>query len=79
MITYLDMDQVGAWFGVNRATVTKWRTRYAASHPIPEPDAMVGRSPGWLPERETEWREWEASRPGQTSGLQRGRRASIDA
>lgn len=71
MITYLDMDQVGAWFGVTRATVAKWRARYAGDHPTPEPDAMVGRSPGWLPSRETEWRAWEAERAGQMSGLRR--------
>lgn len=62
MITYLDMAQIGAWFGVTRATVSQWRTRYDDT---PAPDAMTGRTPGWLPEREPEWRAWHAARRGQ--------------
>lgn len=73
MTTYLDMNQIGALFATNGATVAKWRTRYAASHPCPEPDAMTGRTPGWLPARRAEWIQWEKTRPGQTSGLKRGR------
>lgn len=73
MIEYLDMNAIGDLFGVDRATVTKWRGRYAASHPCPEPDAMTGRTPGWLPERKREWREWRETLPGQMSGLKRGR------
>jgi hypothetical protein len=68
-VQYVDMADVGAWFGVSGATVAKWRTRYADTHPCPAPDAMVGaRTPGWLPEREEEWREWERTRPGQGVG-----------
>ena len=73
MIRYLDMNGIGALFGTSGGTVAKWRKRYEASHPCPEPDAMVGPSPGWLPAREQEWRDWEKNRPGQTSGLKRGR------
>lgn len=69
MIRYLSMDEVGAWFGVTGATVSSWRRRYAKDLPCPEPDSQTGaRTPGWLPEREAEWREWEASRPGQGAG-----------
>lgn len=73
MITYLDMNQIGALFDVPGATVAKWRNRYTQSHPCPEADAMTGRTPGWLPTRAAEWRQWEKTRPGQTSGLKRGR------
>lgn len=73
MIEYLDMNAIGEWFGVDRATVTKWRRRYEYSHPCPEPDAMTGRTPGWLPARKDEWFHWRQTLPGQTSGLRRGR------
>lgn len=73
MVTYLDMNAIGDLLGVNGATVAKWRARYATTHPCPEPDAMTGRTPGWLPARQADWREWAATRPGQTSGLRRGR------
>jgi hypothetical protein len=74
VIRYLGTSEIGALFGVPGATVVKWRTRYAGWHGCPEPDAMTDRTAGWLPEREAEWRTWEATRPGQTSGLQRGRK-----
>ena len=61
---YLDMAGVGAWFGVPGTTVAQWRKRYADTHPIPAPDAVVGRTMGWLPSREKEWRAWYESRPG---------------
>lgn len=73
VIEYLDMNAIGDLFGVDRATVTKWRRRYEHSHPTPEPDAMIGPSPGWLPERKAEWLEWRKTLPGQLSGLKRGR------
>lgn len=62
MIRYLGAADVAAWFGVDARTVTKWRARYPE---FPTPDAMTGgRVPGWLPERETQIRQWEAQRPG---------------
>ncbi|MFC6080934.1 hypothetical protein [Sphaerisporangium aureirubrum] len=72
-IRYLGPKQVGAWFGVPTATVFKWTTRYADSHPTPEPDALIGDEDGrevrgWLPEREQEWRAWERGRPGRGAG-----------
>lgn len=59
------MGGVGAWFDVPGPTVAQWRRRYADSHPTPVPDVMVGRTPGWAAEREPEWRDWHAARPGQ--------------
>ncbi len=74
-VTYLDMAAVGAWFGVSAATVAKWRARYADTHPCPEPDVMVGRTPGWAVEREGEWRAWERGRAGQGVGGGRPRKS----
>lgn len=68
MIHYLDANGVGEWLGVSGTQIARWRSRYQHTLPCPEPDAMTGRTPGWLPERESEWRAWEASRPGQGAG-----------
>lgn len=68
MKTYRDLGGVGEWFGTSAATVSKWRTRYADSHPCPEPDVMIGTTPGWADGREDEWRRWEAGRPGRGAG-----------
>lgn len=65
MIRYVGVSGVAAWFGVSSQTVTKWLSRYAKSHPCPEPDAEIDGTKGWLPEREAEWRQWAESRPGQ--------------
>lgn len=66
---YLDMAEVGAWFGVKGATVSAWRKRYADTNPCPEPDALIGEQvAGWLPERKAEWEAWERSRAGQGVG-----------
>jgi hypothetical protein len=70
-VNYVGTAGVGAWFGVSSRTVAKWLSRYAETHPCPEPDVLVGGAkpvPGWLPGRETEWREWEAARPTQGHG-----------
>lgn len=69
MIEYAGVEGVGEWFGVSGAVVRKWRTRYTDTSPCPEPDAMTdGRTPGWLPKREAEWRAWHKSRPGRGKG-----------
>lgn len=68
MIRYVGVATVARWFGVSPGTVTKWQSRYAESHPCPEPDAKVEELSGWLPEREAEWRAWAESRPGQGVG-----------
>lgn len=73
---FLGMKDVGAWFGVPGTTVAKWIKRYADDHPCPTPNVMVGeRTPGWLPDREDEWREWEEGRPGRGAGGGRPRRS----
>ncbi len=76
MIHYLDYNGVGAWFDVTGAQISRWRSRYKDTHPCPEPDAMTGRTPGWLPNREAEWRTWEDTRPGQGMGGGRPRKES---
>jgi hypothetical protein len=69
VIRYLGTSDIAAWFNVDQRTVTKWRERYPD---FPAPDALVGgRVPGWLPKREKEIRQWEASRPG------RGKRTDL--
>lgn len=68
MTDYLDQAAVGALFGVSRDTVARWRVRYRDTHPCPEPDVIIGRSPGWVKDRAQEWRDWAASRTGQGVG-----------
>jgi hypothetical protein len=65
MIEYLSTADIGSWFDVSPATVTKWRTRYPD---FPAPDAQIGSTAGWLPERRAEIEAWEASRAGQGVG-----------
>ncbi|MGC7096770.1 hypothetical protein ACPZ19_19015 [Amycolatopsis lurida] len=73
-LRYVDMVEIGNWFDVSHRTVATWRTRYADSHPFPEPDAIIGRTPGWAREREGEIRAWERSRPGPGVGGGRPRK-----
>ena len=68
VIVYMDMNEIGALFGVSGRTVSSWRRRYATTNPTPAPDAMTGPTPGWLPSRRDEWRAWHASRTGQGRG-----------
>lgn len=62
---YLGIAGIGAWFAVSAKTVTKWLTRY---DDYPAPDVIIGsghrETPGWSPDREPEWRDWYAARPG---------------
>lgn len=76
LIRYLDTAGVGEWFGVSGAQVARWRSRYKDTHPCPEPDAVIGRTAGWLPTREAEWRAWDTARPGQGMGGGRPRKTS---
>ncbi|MEB3367436.1 hypothetical protein [Saccharopolyspora mangrovi] len=62
VIRYLGSADIAGWFGVQTHTVNAWRRRY---EDFPEPDALIGDTPGWLPEREAEIRQWESNRPGQ--------------
>lgn len=63
MITkYLSLDDIGRLFGKDRRTVSVWRGRYPDT---PPPDAMTGRTPGWLPAREADWKRWHSEKgPG---------------
>ncbi|WP_207755850.1 hypothetical protein [Nonomuraea cypriaca] len=67
---YVGAAAVARWIEISPASVSIYRNRYAETdHPCPEPDVIVqieaGREvPGWLPEREEEWREWARTRVG---------------
>lgn len=76
MRKYVGYAGVGAWFGVPGSTVSKWVTRYAQTHPCPEPDAETDGRPGWLPSREQAWRKWHRERPGQGAGGGRPKRSA---
>lgn len=52
-VQFLSRPQVAARIGVRRETLNKYT--------LPEPDAMVGGLPGWLPETID---SWQATRPG---------------
>jgi hypothetical protein len=59
---YLGIAGVAAWFGVKKDTVSQWRGRYPDT---PPPDAQIGRTPGWLPAREADWKRWYSEKgPG---------------
>ncbi|RRD61347.1 AlpA family transcriptional regulator [Leucobacter sp. OH1287] len=53
MIRYLSRSEVAAILGVKPDTLNRYN--------LPEPDAMIGRARGWLPET---IEAWDASRPG---------------
>lgn len=53
MIAYLSRKEVAERIGVQQSTLS----RYA----LPEPDAMIGATRGWLPETID---VWNAGRPG---------------
>ena len=58
---YLGIKQVSARLGVANA----------ASYDLPEPDVMIGRTRGWLPETID---RWNAARPGRGVGGGRPRK-----
>lgn len=53
MIRYLGRTEVAAAINVRPNTLNRYK--------LPEPDAMIGRSRGWLPETIA---RWHANRPG---------------
>ncbi|RRD59269.1 XRE family transcriptional regulator [Leucobacter sp. OH1287] len=53
MIRYLSRSEVAELLGVKPDTLNRYK--------LPEPDAMIGRARGWLPET---IEEWDANRPG---------------
>ena len=71
---YVDMVEIASWFGISHRAVANWRTRYADGHPFPEPDVLIGRTPGWARDRKAEIETWEAARPGQGAGGGRPRK-----
>jgi hypothetical protein len=80
-VTYAGPDKVGEWLGISRVAVTHLRVQYADTPtPCPEPDVVISGGkpiPGWLPQREADWREWNAGRPGRGApGRKRGSRSA---
>ena len=59
MIRYLDGADAAMALGVQPQTFRQWRSRGLA----PEPDAMTGNRPGWLPETIEKWRRERAEKP----------------
>ena len=53
MITYLSRSEVAKRIGVQPNTLAHYK--------LPDPDAIIGRTRGWLPETID---TWNASRPG---------------
>lgn len=53
MIVYLSISEFADRIGVKPDTLNRYK--------LPEPDAMIGRSRGWLPETVD---AWNAARPG---------------
>lgn len=53
LTTYLTASEFAARIGVKTDTLNRYT--------LPEPDAMIGRTRGWLPETVD---AWNASRPG---------------
>ncbi|TQN26102.1 hypothetical protein FHX37_4196 [Haloactinospora alba] len=62
-VRYLGATQVAAEIGVSRTAVTQALRRNPpdSASPFPEPDAFVGDTPGWAPDRLGEIRAWYAT------------------
>lgn len=67
MTTYLTMTDIAARLGIEPGTVRKYRS----SGRLPEPDIMLGATPGWLPATID---TWATSRPGRGVGGGRPRK-----
>lgn len=64
---FLGYKAIGELFGVSGATVSKWRTRYAATdHPCPEPTIWIDDVPGW--NSPAAWKAWKIGLPGRGIG-----------
>ncbi len=57
MIIYLSSTEAGEYAGVKPSTFRAYIVRNQA----PKPDAMIGNTPGWLPETIDDWMR---NRPG---------------
>lgn len=79
MARYLSTADLAELLGISPATVRFLRAqskpggRYAAD-PFPEPDLIIGQSPGWAEERSGEIMAWNGRRPGQGAGGGRPRK-----
>lgn len=60
-IHYLSMGDIAEMLGVAHNTIRKYRSEGR----LPEPDAMTGPTPGWLPET---IEAWQLARPGRGVG-----------
>lgn len=63
---YMGLAEIGALFNVSAGTVSKWRTRYAETHPCPEPTVWIGDTPGW--DNASAWKGWKETLPGRGAG-----------
>ena len=70
-IPLLDLRGAAERLGVGYATIRRYRSQDGT---FPEPDALLGQSPGWLPATLDRWKD---SRPGQGVGGGRPRKESI--
>lgn len=61
----LDTEGVARMLGIAHESVTRYRAR----GDLPEPDVMLGRSPGWYAATIV---EWQAQRPGRTGRPRKG-------
>lgn len=50
---YLSASEVADRLGIDRSAISRYR--------MPDPDALIGKTRGWLPETID---EWNANRPG---------------
>ncbi len=62
-IRYLSVTDVAKHLGISTAAVSSYK--------LPEPDARIGRTRGWLPDTID---QWNASRPGRGVGGGRPRK-----
>ena len=60
---YLSMTEVAERLGITKGALARYR--------LPDPDALIGRTRGWLPETID---AWNAARPGRGVGGGRPRK-----
>lgn len=64
---YLSLTEFAERVGLKPATLAKYK--------LPEPDAMIGGTRGWLPKSID---DWQANRPGKGAGAGRPRKIPSD-
>jgi excisionase family DNA binding protein len=65
IVRYLSLDDIAEQLGLDATTIRTDRSRGG----VPEPDAMIGSTPGWLPATVD---DWVSARPGR--GVSGGRK-----